>query len=143
VLWSPELHAGSTRLVEADRNRLLGRCSAVFPFSDVVHLFAHELTGLSARRLALALVATRTFESFLLRHRSILPLRSLHTTMRQKVCVHALDQADNRCMRSGRGDQLEAVRKDMHRRGTLVLEREAGMVLKLLQSEPNHLCCRP
>jgi hypothetical protein len=84
VFRSPELHAGSTRLVEANRNRLLGRGCAMFSFSDVVHLFAHELSGLSTRRLALPLVATRTFQSFLLRHRSILPLRFLHTTMRQR-----------------------------------------------------------
>src|SRR5262245_30713275 len=65
MLRRTELHAGSPRLVEADGDRLLGRRGAVLPFTNVVHLLAHELAGLRARRLTLPLVAARSLQSFL------------------------------------------------------------------------------
>src|SRR5512143_332051 len=50
----PESHSGPARLRQTDRDRLLGRAGAVLSLADVMHLLAHELPGLRARRLPLA-----------------------------------------------------------------------------------------
>lgn len=44
----------------------------MFPFTNVMHLFANELAGLSTRRLAFAGVFARTFHSLFFRHTYLL-----------------------------------------------------------------------
>jgi hypothetical protein len=51
---------GTTRLGKSNSNGLLGGTGAMLTFADVVDLFTDELAGLSAGRLALFLVMTRT-----------------------------------------------------------------------------------
>ena len=47
-LRNAELHSRAARLGQADRDRLLGRTSAVLALADVVDLFAHEFARLGA-----------------------------------------------------------------------------------------------
>src|SRR5262245_49085916 len=54
-----QLHTGAPRLRQPDRNGLLRRSSAVFPFTHVLDLFAYEFASLRGRRLPLALVLAR------------------------------------------------------------------------------------
>src|SRR5205823_1906652 len=63
-----QLHARLARLREADGDRLLGRPRAVLPLTDMVHLLAHELARLRARRLALARVLARASRRLSVRH---------------------------------------------------------------------------
>src|SRR5262249_7575714 len=55
------------RLGEADRDRLLRRASAVLAFPNVMHLFAHELSGLRRWRLPLGFVFFGRRERFFVR----------------------------------------------------------------------------
>ncbi len=66
-----QLHARSPRFRQSDGDRLLGRSCAMFSFSDVLDLFAHELAGLRRRRFSLGLVASGTFNRFFFRHRNL------------------------------------------------------------------------
>jgi len=68
VLRWRERHAGTTRLRQSDRNRLLGRARAVFALADMMDFFAHELSRLGARRFALAGVSTRAVDGRFLWH---------------------------------------------------------------------------
>jgi hypothetical protein len=63
-----QLDAGTPRLRESDGDRLLRRSRPVLSFPDVVDLLTHELTRLGGRCFAGALVASRAFQGFLLRH---------------------------------------------------------------------------
>ena len=63
-----ERHAGTTRLRQSDRNRLLGRARAVFALADMMDFFAHELSRLGAPRFALAGVSTRAVDGRFLWH---------------------------------------------------------------------------
>src|SRR5258706_8019249 len=63
-----KLHAGASRLRQADRDRLIGRACAVLAFTDVVHFLADELARLRRWRLAGALVCASAFDRFLLGH---------------------------------------------------------------------------
>src|SRR6188508_2872703 len=47
-----QLHPGPPRLGQTDRDGLLGVARAVLALANVLHLLAHELTGLRGRRLA-------------------------------------------------------------------------------------------
>src|SRR5438105_13144484 len=51
-----QVHSGAPSLRQPDGDRLLGGGGAVLAFAHVVHLLAHELAGLRARRLAGAAV---------------------------------------------------------------------------------------
>src|SRR5687768_5511738 len=62
-----QLDAGAPRLREADRNRLFRGARAMLALADVMDLFAHELTSLGRRRLALPLVSACPFERFFFR----------------------------------------------------------------------------
>src|SRR5262245_10619793 len=64
----PELYSGTTGFRKTDGDGLLRRTRAVFAFSDVVHLLAHELAGLRRARFPLFLVPFGAFQRFLLRH---------------------------------------------------------------------------
>jgi hypothetical protein len=56
-------------------NCLLWRSGAMFAFADVFRFFAHKLARLSGRRLAFALVLTRSFYCFFVWHnKRITPL---------------------------------------------------------------------
>src|SRR5438105_2316059 len=55
-----QVHARSARLRQSDGNGLLRRARSMFAAADVMHLLAHELARLRARRLSLALIATRS-----------------------------------------------------------------------------------
>src|ERR1700728_1893680 len=57
---------------EPDRYGLLRGCGPMFPFADVMHLFAHKFSSLSTGRLAFACVFTRPIDGFFLRHRDLL-----------------------------------------------------------------------
>jgi len=72
VLRRRQHHTGATRFRQSNRNRLLGRARTVFAFANVMDFFAHEFSGLGARRFALASVPTSAFDGLFLRH-----LRSL------------------------------------------------------------------
>src|SRR6185436_14449317 len=63
-----QFHAGATRLLQSDGDRLFRAPRAVLAFADVLDLLAHELAGLRGRRLALALVLSRPADGFFLRH---------------------------------------------------------------------------
>src|SRR6185436_6324120 len=80
-----EMHAGTARLGEADRDRLLRGAGAVLPFADVVHLLAHELAGLGGQRLPLPLVPGRALQRLLLGH-----VRSFPGIGQQERCPTAL-----------------------------------------------------
>src|SRR5262249_35593204 len=68
ALGRPELHAGPACLRQPDRDRLLGRPSAVLALADVVHLLANELACLRGRCLTLAPISLGALDGFLLRH---------------------------------------------------------------------------
>lgn len=76
LFWRWELHTSASRLGEANRDGLLRRSGAVLTVADVLHLLAHELTGLRARRLPFALVLARAFDRFSFRHH-LLPVAAL------------------------------------------------------------------
>jgi len=57
-----------TSLRQPDRNRLFGRSGTVFPFANMMHLFADEFAGLRRRRLAFALVTAGAFQCFFFGH---------------------------------------------------------------------------
>jgi hypothetical protein len=61
-------NASAPRLGKADRDGLLRRSRAVFPFADMINLFSDEFTSLGRRRFPLALVAARSFDSLFFRH---------------------------------------------------------------------------
>src|SRR2546422_6376001 len=65
-----QLHAGSARLGQPDGDRLLRRAGSVLPLSDVLDLFADELTGLSAGGFALTPVTTGALDGLFLGHGS-------------------------------------------------------------------------
>src|SRR5438105_4974768 len=48
-----QIHTRPPRLRQSDGDGLLGRARAVLSFTDVVHLLAHELTGLRRCRFPL------------------------------------------------------------------------------------------
>src|SRR5207302_9950272 len=73
-----QVDARTARLRQADRDRLRGRAGAMLALADVLDLLAHELAGLRAGRLALALVALRAFDGFLFGHRAASFLRDVH-----------------------------------------------------------------
>ncbi len=66
-----QLHARSPRFRQSDGDRLLGRSCAMFSFSDVLDLFAHELASLRRGRFALRFVASCTFNRLFFRHRNL------------------------------------------------------------------------
>src|SRR5439155_16550641 len=63
-----ELHPRPAGLRQADRDRLLGRASAMLAFANVLNFLAHEFAGLRGRRLAFALVLPCAFQCLLFRH---------------------------------------------------------------------------
>jgi hypothetical protein len=69
-----KLHAGTARLREADRDRLLRRSRAMLPLSYVMHLFAHELTSLRRRGFPFAPVLFGPLQGLFFRHH-VSPLR--------------------------------------------------------------------
>ena len=64
----PEMNAGAPRFRQPNRDRLLRRSRAVLALTDVVHLFANELTSLRRRRLPLPFIAPRALQRRLFRH---------------------------------------------------------------------------
>jgi len=64
------LYTCSPRLRQTDRDRLLCRSRAVFPFTDVVDFLANELACLCRWRFALSLVAPSALDRFSFGHRS-------------------------------------------------------------------------
>jgi hypothetical protein len=56
------------RLRQSNRDGLFGGSRSMFPFADVMHLFAHEFSRLRARRFSFFSVAVRSFASFFFRH---------------------------------------------------------------------------
>lgn len=67
-----QLHACPPGLGESDGDCLLRRCRAMLAFADVMHLFAHELPGLSAGGLAFTRVLTRTVNGLSFWHKNLL-----------------------------------------------------------------------
>lgn len=63
-----QVDAGAPGLRQADGDRLLRRARTVLAAPDVLHLFAHELSGLRGRSLALASVAPGSFDGAFLWH---------------------------------------------------------------------------
>lgn len=63
-----QFHAGATGFGKSDRDSLFRGARPVFAFANVLHLFAHKLTGLRARSFAFARVATRAFDGPFFRH---------------------------------------------------------------------------
>jgi hypothetical protein len=57
---------------QPDRNGLLGGCCSVLAFTDVMHLFADEFSGLSAWSFSFASVFVRTLNRFFFRHEALL-----------------------------------------------------------------------
>src|SRR5579872_4749290 len=64
----PQFYAGLPRLRKPNRNCLFGVLDAVFPFSDVMDLLAHELPRLGGRRLAFASILAGAFDGLLFGH---------------------------------------------------------------------------
>jgi hypothetical protein len=67
----PQFHPGPASFRQTNGYGLFSRARAMFAFTDVVHLFAHEFTGLSRWRFALALVAPGPLDSFSFGHKSL------------------------------------------------------------------------
>src|SRR5438093_10919047 len=68
-LWRRwKLHASATSLRQADRDGLLRRASAVFPFAYVVNQFAAKFAGLRGRRLVFVCLCTGKFYGVVLWH---------------------------------------------------------------------------
>src|ERR1051325_5539580 len=65
--WS-QLYPRAPRFRQPNRNGLLRRASTMFPFTDMLLLFAHHLSCLRARSLAFSFVFSRTLQSFFFRH---------------------------------------------------------------------------
>jgi len=63
-----QLHSGTPGLRQSDRNGLFGRASAVLALANMMHLFANELAGLSARGFALLRIPARAFNGFVFWH---------------------------------------------------------------------------
>jgi hypothetical protein len=63
-----QLHARAARLRQADGDRLLRRARAVFSFTNVAHLFAHELSSLRRGRTPPRCIATRALDRSAFRH---------------------------------------------------------------------------
>jgi len=66
--WRREIDARAARLGKSDGDGLFGVGCAVFPFLDVVDLFADKLARLGGRRLAFFLVLLCAFQSLFFRH---------------------------------------------------------------------------
>ena len=81
-----QLHSCPPRLRQTDRDRLLGRPRAVLAFTNVVHLFTHELAGLRGRGFSRLLVRAGAPHRFLLRH-SLTPSASTRNAGTQIVDV--------------------------------------------------------
>lgn len=81
-----QVHSRPTGLRKSDCNGLLGGASPVFAFPNMVHLFAHELSRLGARRLALRRILAR----------SLACLRVRHVYLRAKACNFASASSANR-----------------------------------------------
>ena len=62
LLRRRQLHAGATRLREADGDRLLGRPCAMLALANMVYLLAHELARLRGRCLALTRIRTPSLQ---------------------------------------------------------------------------------
>src|SRR6187397_934495 len=63
-----ELDAGAARFRQTDGDRLLGGTSAMLALTDVLDLFADELTSLRARRFSFPLVLAGAFQRLAFRH---------------------------------------------------------------------------
>jgi hypothetical protein len=63
-----QTNPGAARFRETYRDRLFGGPSAVFAFSDVMHLFTDELAGLRARGLAFSFSVFGSLDRLFLRH---------------------------------------------------------------------------
>jgi hypothetical protein len=63
-----QLHAGAPRLRKPDSDSLFRVGGAMLSFANVVHLFADEFAGLSARRFTFFFVSLRSFNDFLFWH---------------------------------------------------------------------------
>src|SRR5262245_21675391 len=68
ALRRTERHASTPGFRQADRDRLLGRASAMFAFAHVMDFLANELTGLRPGRFALTSIAVGAFDRGFLRH---------------------------------------------------------------------------
>src|SRR5258705_12936413 len=64
----PQLDASTSRLREADCDRLLGRTRSMFSFANVVHLLPHEFACLRAGRFSLPRIFLRPLDGFFFRH---------------------------------------------------------------------------
>lgn len=67
-----QIDTGPPRFGQSNRNRLLRRSRAVFPFANVLDLLANKLAGLRAGRFSLALISRHTLQGLLLRHKASL-----------------------------------------------------------------------
>src|SRR5206468_6455660 len=67
-----EANPGATRFRQSNRDRLFGVTRAMLAFAHMMHLFAHEFTGLRGGRLAFALVLARSLHCLFLGHVSLL-----------------------------------------------------------------------
>src|SRR5947207_13253065 len=78
LLWRRKFHSSTSRFRKANRDGLFSRSSAVLSFTDMVHLFANEFTGLGRGCLALAFIPFGSFYCFFSWHRSF-PFGRVHT----------------------------------------------------------------
>ena len=68
ALGRRQFHAGPPRFRQPDRNRLRGRARPMFAFPNMLHLFAHELAGLSRRRQTFPFIFACPFNCFVFWH---------------------------------------------------------------------------
>jgi hypothetical protein len=63
-----QINTRAARLGKPYGNGLLRRARTVLAFTDMIHLFAYELTGLSARRLPLTFISANPLDGLLFWH---------------------------------------------------------------------------
>jgi hypothetical protein len=72
-----KFYAGSSCLGQSNSDGLLGRTCAMFPLTDMLHLFPHKFARLRRWRLSFALVFPSSLNGFLFWHNKMLSLEKI------------------------------------------------------------------
>jgi hypothetical protein len=68
ALWRRQLHSGSSRLRQTDRDGLLRAPRAVLPFANMMNFFANEFSCLRGWRFSFSLILARFFDCLVFWH---------------------------------------------------------------------------